>query len=256
MKPSDYSRYFIRLSYNGSNYNGWQNQSPGKGISIQSKIEEALSILCRKSTELTGCGRTDAGVHARDYFAHFDGPQSIDKSEWIMKLNKMLPKDIAIHDIMTVHPEAHARFDAISRSYEYHLHTQKSPFLPYSFYYTYGSLDHEILNSAAALLMEYKDFATFCKTHTDVKTTLCRITESRWEQTDDHKWIYQITADRFLRGMVRLIVGMCLNVSRGKISIEQVRKSLKEGTRTGQDWSVPAEGLFLCRIAYPYLDKI
>lgn len=253
MNSHETSRYFIKLAYQGTAYNGWQNQSPGKGLSIQSKLEEAVSILCRQSTAITGCGRTDAGVHASEYYAHFDGPSDLEIVECIMKLNKMLPPDIAIYDILTVHSDAHARFDAISRSYQYHLHTRKTPFLPYSYYYTYGNPDLEILNQSAALLMEFADFATFCKTHTDVKTTVCKISESRWEQISEYQWVYHITSDRFLRGMVRLIVGMCLNIQRGKISLQQARSAIDAGTRTGHDWSVPPEGLFLNRIVYSYL---
>ncbi len=246
------ARYFIRLSYCGTAYNGWQNQPHQGTITIQSVIENALSTFLRQKIDITGCGRTDKGVHARDYFAHFDIALLDEIPTLIFRLNKLLPEDIAVHDIIQVAEDAHARFDAISRSYEYHLHTEKSPFAIHSFYYTYDKPELEILNEVAELILKYDDFTTFCKFHTDVKTMNCRITESRWEQIGE-RYIYRIKADRFLRGMIRLIVGVCLQVSRGKLTIEEVKIALSEKRRTGYDWSVPASGLFLCDIRYPYI---
>jgi tRNA pseudouridine38-40 synthase len=164
----------------------------------------------------------------------------------------MLPPDISIHGILPVHDGAHARFDASSRSYEYHLHTLKDPFAVHSLYYTYGSPDIHILNEAAGLLLEYNDFATFCKYHADVKTTLCQINESYW-RLEGNNYVYRISADRFLRGMIRLVVGMCLQVERGKLTLDQVRLAMERGGRTGHDWSVSPNGLFLCDIRYPYI---
>lgn len=245
------ARYFIRLSYCGTSYNGWQNQPHEGTVTIQSTIEIALGKLLGAKTDITGCGRTDTGVHARDYMAHFDTDQTIEAETVIYRLNKMLPQDISIHEVKRVADSAHARFDALSRSYEYHLHTAKSPFAVHSFYYTYDKPDIEVLNEAAAIIMEYRDFSTFCKLHTDAKTMICHVTESYWIKNDD-QYIYRISADRFLRGMIRLIVGMCLNVARGKIRIEDVHQALKNKQRTGHDWSVPANGLILCDIRYPY----
>lgn len=247
-------RYFLELSYCGSKYNGWQSQAKSKAITIQTVLESALSTLLREEIPVTGCGRTDAGVHASHYFAHFDTDRLKEDVGIINKLNKILPPDIAIHNIHPVHNTAHARFDAISRSYKYHLHIHKSPFHPYSFYYRYEKPDLEILNNAASLLLKVKDFATFCKTHTDSKTTFCDIRESYWVKSVADEYTFNITGDRFLRGMVRLIVGMCLNVSRGKISIETAENAITKGIRTGQDWSAPPEGLFLCNIQYPYIN--
>jgi len=246
------ARYFIRLSYCGTAYNGWQNQPHAGTTTIQSVIENALFTFLRQKVDITGCGRTDKGVHARDYFAHFDIAPLDEIPTLIFRLNKLLPDDIAVHEIIEVAEDAHARFDATSRSYEYHLHTEKSPFSSHSFYYTYDKPDIEILNKVAQLILRYRDFTTFCKFHTDVKTMICHITESRWEKIGN-QYIYRIKADRFLRGMIRLIVGVCLQVSRGKLTIEEVKTAMSEKRRTGQDWSVPAEGLFLCDIKYPYL---
>ncbi|MBK9256437.1 MAG: tRNA pseudouridine(38-40) synthase TruA [Saprospiraceae bacterium] len=244
-------RYFIRLSYCGTHYNGWQNQKPGKGISVQKTIQDAISTLLRKETIITGCGRTDAGVHASDYKAHFDFEPEITNESFIHKLNKLLPPDIVVQALQEMPEGAHARFDAISRSYVYHMHTTKSAFRPFSFFYKYTKPDFIKLKAAAAIISDYNDFTTFCKTRTDTKTNLCRISESKWLQTSEHTWEYHITADRFLRGMVRLIVGMCLNVCREKLTIDDVKKALECKTRTGHDWSVPAEGLFLSDVAYP-----
>ena len=246
------ARYFIRLSYCGTAYNGWQNQPHAGTTTIQSVIENALFTFLRQKVDITGCGRTDKGVHARDYFAHFDIAPLGEIPTLIFRLNKLLPIDIVVHDIIQVTEDAHARFDATSRSYEYHLHTEKSPFDIHSFYYTYDTPNIEILNEVAELMLDHVDFTTFCKFHTDVKTMNCHITESRWEKIGN-QYIYRIKADRFLRGMIRLIVGVCLQVSRGKLTIEEVKTAMSEKRRTGQDWSVPAEGLFLCDIKYPYL---
>ncbi len=249
------SRYFIKLSYCGTAYNGWQSQ-PHKGTkTVQDAIEKALGTYLRQTIDITGCGRTDTGVHAKDYYAHFDSETVGDIDTLIYRVNKILPNDIAIHDIIKVHDAAHARFDASSRSYQYHLHTSKSPFADRSYYYFYDQPNVEILNDAASILLEYTDFTTFCKVNSDVHTMNCDIKECYWEQHGEH-FTFHITADRFLRGMIRLIVGMCLQVSRGKLTIDEVRKALEEKRRIGQDWSVPAIGLVLCDIKYPYLNDL
>lgn len=246
-------RYFIRLSYRGTAYNGWQSQTDGHSVTVQQVIQKALSSLTGNDILMTGCGRTDTGVHARGYYAHFDSESLPDPATVVYKLNRMLPDDIAIHAIVRVHDGAHARFDAVSRSYQYHLHTAKSPFMHESWSYPYRHPDPGKLNKAAAIVKEYTDFATFCKSKTDVRTTTCHLTESYWISQDD-ACVYRITADRFLRGMIRLIVGMSLNFERGKLSESDIRNALESGVRTGHDWSVPPEGLMLCDIQYPYLD--
>ncbi len=216
-------------------------------------IEKALSTYLQKTIEIVGCGRTDTGVHAKNYFAHFDvNYELMDIPLLLYRINKMLPGDICFHDIIKVQSDAHARFDAVQRSYEYHLHTVKSPFLTHSYFYPFGISDIGILNDAAAIILEYGDFSTFCKTRTDVKTMDCKVSESFWYQ-NGNQFIYKITADRFLRGMIRLIVGMSLNISKGKLSTDEVRKAIEEKRRTGHDWSAPAIGLFLCNIRYPYI---
>lgn len=246
-------RYFIRLSYCGTTYNGWQNQPHAGTVTVQDTLEKAVSTYLRKKIELTGCGRTDTGVHARDYYAHFDITDRIgDGGLFIHRINKILPSDIAVHEVFGVGDDVHARFDAVSRSYEYHLHTFKSPFLSQSMYYPYEIQDFELLNQAAQIIIEFQDFTTFCKLHSDVKTMNCRITESFWVKNES-TYTYKITSDRFLRGMIRLIVGMCLNVSSGKLILQDVRSALIEKRRTGHDWSVPAVGLILCDIKYPFL---
>ncbi len=220
---------------------------------MQSVVEKVLATYLQIPIPIVGCGRTDAGVHARDFFAHFDISDGLsDIPTLIFRINKMLPFDIAIHDIIPVHDDAHARFDAISRSYEYCIHTVKAPFLTQSYYYPSGILDLDLLNETAELIKEFTDFSTFCKSKTDVKTMNCKIFESKWCH-NGHQYVYRITADRFLRGMIRLIVGMSLNVAKGKLSTDDIRKAIEEKRRTGHDLSVPAVGLFLCDIRYSYI---
>lgn len=243
------ARYFIRLSYCGTAYNGWQSQPHVGTTTVQGTVESVLSTLLQEQVNIVGCGRTDTGVHAKNYFAHVDIIKPMDGTNLVYRANKLLPEDIAIHEIIAVSDMAHARFDAISRSYEYHLHTAKSPFEPFSYYYYYDKPNLEKLNEAAQLLLEYVDFTTFCKLHSDVNTMYCKLTESQWIQEGD-TYIYKVTSDRFLRGMIRLIVGMCLQVSRGKLTLEAVKHAMDHQNRLTQDWSVPAIGLVLCDIRY------
>lgn len=248
------ARYFIKLSYCGTAYNGWQKQPHKNTSTVQGTLEDSLFTYLRSKIELTGCGRTDTGVHAMDYYAHFDFQTLEDVKSIIFRLNKILPSDISIQDIISMHDDAHARFDAVSRSYQYHLHTFKSPFADRSFYYHYGVPDLDMLNEAAALILKYVDFTTFCKANTDVNTMFCKITESYWEQHGEH-YVYKVTADRFLRGMIRLIVGMCLQVARKKLTLTDVAQALESKQRLNLDWSVPAIGLTLYDIKYPYLES-
>lgn len=243
------ARYFIHLSYCGTAYNGWQNQPHSGTKTIQGTIESVLSLLLRSEISIVGCGRTDTGVHASGYVAHLDTETIFDPEQLIYRANKLLPSDIAIHHIYPVDRSMHARFGAVSRSYQYHLHVVKSPFLPFSYYYVYEKPDISKLNEAASLLLAYKEFFPFCKLHSDVKTMVCHLKESYWIQEGDN-YIYKVTSDRFLRGMIRLIVGMCLQVSRGQLSIDDVKLSLDTQARLHQDWSVPAIGLMLYDIRY------
>ena len=242
-------RYFIYLAYNGTNYCGWQNQP--NGISVQQKIEEALHTLLRKPISITGAGRTDAGVHARMMVAHFDWEaESIDLSALAKKLNSLLPADISILKILPVLPEAHARFDAISRTYKYYVSNEKDPFI-YPFYYRITSLpDFGKMNEAAAILPEYNDFTSFSKLHTDVMTNNCRIIQAGWKQ-ENACWVFTIKADRFLRNMVRAIVGTLLDVGRGKLSLDGFRQVIESKDRGKAGTSVPGNALFLVDIEYP-----
>lgn len=245
-------RFFIDLSYCGSRFNGWQNQKHQKNSRcIQDTLETAFSTLTRIKHEITGCGRTDTGVHAKNYIAHTDSETDLSDPQFIYKVNQFLPEDIVVHQIFRVRDEAHARFDAVSRSYTYHLHLNKDPFPQLSFQYPYGRPDLQVLQLAAGILLLYEDFFPFCKTKTDVKTTKCKVSKAQWIQQAPDKFTFSITADRFLRGMVRLVVGMCLDVSRGRLTLEDVSDALRNQTRLHRHWSVPAIGLILENIRYP-----
>ncbi len=245
-------RYFARIAYNGTNYSGWQRQP--REMSVQQQIEESLSLILRTEITITGCGRTDTGVHASDYILHFDYDENFPKG-FIRRLNKVLPKDIVFYDIFEVAADAHARFDASSRSYEYHIDFRKNPFHQNTIYfYPYVQKPHfEKMNEAAQLLLQYKEFSPFCKTNSDAKTMKCDIQFSRWEKINDYHWIYHVSANRFLRGMVRLIVGMCLNVGTDKLMLKEVQEALDEQKPLKKSFSVSPEGLFLSQIKYPYL---
>jgi len=243
------NRYFIYLAYDGANYCGWQNQP--NGISVQQKIEEALQVLLRKPLAITGAGRTDAGVHARLMVAHFDWEEEFAGLLLLTeKLNCLLPSDIAIKKILPVLPESHARFDALSRTYKYYICTEKNPFtFPFSYRIT-SPLDFGKMNEAAAVLPEYTDFTSFSKSHTDVKTYNCRIMQAGWTQ-EEIGWVFTIQADRFLRGMVRAIVGTLLEVGRGKLSLDGFRQVIESKNRETAGMSVPGKALFLTNIEYP-----
>ena len=245
-------RYFTTLAYRGTNYIGWQVQP--EQMSVQGTLEEGFGTILNQPIELTGCGRTDTGVHAKHYIAHLDINGALPEN-FLFRLNKYLPKDIAVFNLFPVHPEAHARFDAYSRSYEYHLTSQKDPFsTDLAFHYNLASIiNPEALQAAARLLLDYREFYPFCKSNNDAKTMICELQESTWE-INGHRMVFHIRANRFLRGMVRLIVGMCLNVGLGKLSIEEVKKAMENQDRLTQSWSVPPQGLYLKDIRYPYLD--
>lgn len=242
-------RYFIYLSYNGKNFSGWQIQP--NGITIQQCVEEALSILLRQSVSIVGAGRTDAGVHARMMVAHFDWCGEIADLHFLSeKLNRLLPKDIAISKIIPVCLDAHARFDAISRTYKYYITTQKNPF-EYDFVYKLsGVLNVDAMNEACKVLFEYTDFTSFSKLHTDVKTNNCRIMYAQWVKESEN-WVFTIQADRFLRNMVRAIVGTLLEVGRGKLSVDGFRKVIEAKNRCSAGTSVPGHALYLVDITYP-----
>lgn len=242
------NRYFIYLSYNGANYCGWQIQP--NGVSVQETIEKALFTLLRTPTQIVGAGRTDAGVHARMMAAHFDSEERIPDTAFLTeKLNRILPKDIAIYDIHKVASDAHARFDATSRLYRYYITTEKDPFLYPFKYKVHGEIDINAMNSCADILFEYSDFTSFSKLHTDVKTNNCKIMTAHWEKSGND-YIFTIKADRFLRNMVRSIVGTLLEAGRGKLSPEGMRKIIEVKDRGAAGTSVPGQALFLEEITY------
>lgn len=242
-------RYFIYLSYDGTAYHGWQIQPNGN--SIQAELQRALSTLLRREVEVVGAGRTDAGVHALEAVAHFDNPQPLDTARMADKLNRLLPPDIAIARLTPVAPEAHARFSATSRSYNYYLVTAKDPFRRRSACRIHHKLDFDAMNKAADLLREYTDFTSFSKLHTDVKTNNCKVAHARWTQLEPGLWMFNIQADRFLRNMVRAIVGTLIEVGRGKIDIPRFRQIIESKDRCAAGTSAPAEGLFLAQVKYP-----
>jgi tRNA pseudouridine38-40 synthase len=236
------------LSYKGTNYHGWQVQP--NADTVQANIEKALTLLLRQPMQIVGAGRTDAGVHAQEMFAHFDVPQAIDTKALTYKLNAFLPKDIAIHDILPVKESAHARFDATARSYKYFINRNKNPFLTETSWYLAKDLDVNAMNEAAKILLQYDDFKSFSKTHTDVKTFICDVREAYWEQSNG-QLIFNITADRFLRNMVRAIVGTLVDVGLHKLSKQDFINIIEAKDRQKAGFSVPAQGLFLTKIEYP-----
>lgn len=243
-------RYFIFLQYKGTAYHGWQIQP--NAVTVQQVLEEKLFILLKNKIETTGAGRTDTGVHAREFAAHFDLENPlIDKEHFLYKINSLLPYDISAYDIREVNNQANTRFDAISRTYEYHLTTVKDPFLTeYAYLFPWG-LDIEKMNEASSKLFLYNDFTSFSKLHTDVKTNNCRIFYAQWVQ-NNNRLVFTITADRFLRNMVRAIVGTLIEVGKNKISIDEFCQIIERKNRCLAGMSVPAHGLYLTKIEYPH----
>ena len=247
-------RYFITFSYDGGRYHGWQIQP--NGDSVQARLQEALSTLLRQEIGVTGAGRTDAGVHARMMVAHFDtdatfeAEAGINCEQLVYKLNRLLPYDIAVQKVEPVDDEMHARFSATSRTYHYYIHTRKDPFLRAYSCELHYPLDFHKMNEAGLLLMGYEDFGAFCKAGADVKTTLCRVTEARWIQTSPQTWYFRITANRFLRNMVRAVVGTMIDVGRGRLSLADFCKVVEGKKRTEAGESMPGNALFLEEIVY------
>ncbi|MGB8706276.1 MAG: tRNA pseudouridine(38-40) synthase TruA [Gillisia sp.] len=241
-------RYFVELAYNGKQYHGWQNQPDA--ISVQEVVEKVLRTVFQKKISVTGAGRTDSGVHASQYFAHFDTEEIEDFEKFIFKLNSILPEDIAVFNIFMVCEDAHARFDASARSYEYHVVQHKDPFKTETAYYVKNELDMEKMNRAATQLLGFSDFKCFSKSRTDVRTYNCKISSARWERRGN-ELVFCITADRFLRNMVRAIVGTLLEIGLGKMEENELQQIIKSRDRQKAGTSVPAKGLFLTRIEYP-----
>lgn len=251
-------RYFIQLSYDGTGYHGWQVQP--NGVSVQEVLQKALSTLLRQPTEVTGAGRTDAGVHASMMVAHFDWPAAhegegceelpLDCTQLTYKLNRLLPPDVAVQAVRPVGPEMHARFSATRRTYHYYIHTRKDPFLRGYSWQVNVPLDFALMNEAAQVLLEYSDFTSFSKTGTDVKTNICQLTEARWEQLKPGEWRFTVSANRFLRNMVRAIVGTLVEVGRHRMTISQMRHAIEAKDRQRAGESVPGHALYLTNIEY------
>ena len=258
-------RYFIELSYDGTAYHGWQIQPNGN--SVQETLQKALSMLLREDVQVTGAGRTDAGVHAAKMVAHMDlkdplptppvrvgGVKQSELDYLTYRLNGVLPDDIAVHKIYEVLDDAHARFSARARTYYYYVHTRKSPFLRDRSWRLVSMPDFEAMNRAASILLEYEDFTSFSKVNTDTKTNICHVSSARWVQLSDHEWRFEITADRFLRNMVRAIVGTLMEVGRGTLTLDGFREVIEQKNRSAAGDSVPARGLFLVDVEYKLTD--
>lgn len=244
------SRYCIHLAYNGTNYCGWQTQPDVP--SVQLTIEQALSTLLRQKVAIVGCGRTDTGVHASDFYAHFDADMTMSVDQLTFKLNSFLPPDIRIYRIMEVADNFHARFDATSRTYQYHVSDKRLPFHQGLYSRIYFSPDIDKMNEAAKVLMEYEDFTSFAKLHTQVKTNICHLYEAHWDRVGE-ELVFTIKANRFLRNMVRAVTGTLLDVGRGSLSIEGLREIVEKKDRCAAGTSMPPMGLFLTKVEYPNL---
>jgi tRNA pseudouridine38-40 synthase len=253
---SEKQRYFIELAYDGTNYHGWQIQK--NAVSVQEILNEKLSVILRQPIETTGCGRTDTGVHAREFFAHFDleketidhGPWTMDNNENIIRsTNAILPKDISVKRLFPVDEKAHARFDATLRTYEYHIHFNKDPFKNGYSWELRDRPDIDLMNQAAKIMMEYTDFSCFSKSNTQVKTNICKISAAEWVVNGD-AIVFKISADRFLRNMVRAIVGTLMLVGKKEIEPGEVRNIIESKNRSNAGTSVPACGLYLTEVKY------
>lgn len=244
-------RYFLELAFNGSKYHGWQIQK--NAVSVQEILNKALSTLLRQSIETVGCGRTDTGVHATQLYAHFDTSEEIDTREgrFNFRLNSMLPYDMTVKRSIKVAPDAHARFDAIRRAYQYHVHFCKDPFRHERSWLLRNRPDMELMNQAAQILLEYRDFSCFSRSNTQTFTNNCVINLAQWVEVENGM-VFHISADRFLRNMVRAIVGTLMDVGKRKIKPEDIRQIIESKNRSNAGASVPACGLYLTEVIYPY----
>jgi len=248
------ARYFIEVSYKGTRYAGFQVQDDV--LTIQSEVEKALAVYFRQPVELTGSSRTDSGVHAKQNFFQFDA-EFVVPDRAIYNLNAILPGDIAIHSIRKMGDNAHCRFDAIAREYEYTIYRSKDPFIADRAYFFPYTVDEGLLQEAAAVIKEYTDFTSFSKRNTQVRTFNCSIIYSEWERRGD-SLVYRVKANRFLRGMVRGLTGTMLRVGRGKMNMDDLRRVIEAKDCTGADFSVPGHGLLLVKVEYPagYFEKV
>lgn len=262
-------RYFLKFAYNGEKYHGWQTQP--NAISVQEKIEEALSIVLRLPISVVGAGRTDAGVHAREMFAHFDFQYPIeDKHRLLLSINRLIGKDIAVYDIISVSNDAHARFDASERTYKYFVTYRKTPFLYPFCWHSPSHLNIDKMNEAASILLQVKDFTSFAKLHSDTKTNICDVRLAKWDNISNganiadsqclfpdlisEGIVFTISADRFLRNMVRAIVGTLVDIGRNKLTVLEFCRIIEEKDRRSAGTSMPPQGLFLWQVKYPYID--
>jgi len=244
-------RFFLEISFVGTHYKGWQIQPRAK--TVQAEINKAIATLLSQDIKTVGCGRTDTGVHAKQFFLHFDCGKKPGE-HFIYKLNRILPNDIAAKNLIPVEPTARSRQDAIRRTYEYHIHLKKDPFLErFSYYFPYGKPDLLLLLEAAQLLKTYKDFKPLSKTDTQEKTTICNIYRADWKKLDENNLHFAITADHFLRGMVRQIVGAMLMIATGKMTVEEFSAVMKKKDKFKYVIAVPGCGLSLIEVKYPYL---
>lgn len=241
-------RYFITLSYDGTNYHGWQVQ-PGAD-SVQARLNDALSKLLGGNVECVGAGRTDAGVHASMMVAHFDTERELDCEQFAFRMNRIVPRDIAVQKVEKVGDEMHARFSATSRTYNYYVYTRKNPYRRHYAVQLHFEPDYAAMNDAASVLLETEDFTSFSKVNNDQKTNICNVTRAEWVQVEDDLWRFEITANRFLRNMVRAVVGTLLEVGRGKMSKEEFCRVISQKDRCSAGESVPGNALFLVDIKY------
>lgn len=257
-----FHRYFIKISFDGTLYNGWQVQK-NSSKTVQQKINDGLSKLLNEKIEVQGCCRTDAGVHAKELFAHFDSKKDFSvqnlksKQTWLHKFNSMLPFDISIDELFSADNNANARFDATARTYQYFIHQKRNPFLINRSYYYYSELNIKLMNKAAKLLMKYEDFSAFSKVNTQVKTNKCRIYKAKWEKyfqdgiSNSNQLVFTIRADRFLRGMVRMIIGTMMLLGKNKITLEDFKIIIESKDCRNAGALVPACGLYLTKVEYP-----
>lgn len=241
-------RYFITFAYDGTAYHGWQIQPNGN--SVQEELQKALSTILRENIEVVGAGRTDAGVHARRMTAHFETEANFDYAQLAYKLNRLVPRDISVYDVYPVDADMHARFSATLRTYHYYIHTRKNPFLRHYSCELHYQLDFDLMNQAAARLLAVDDFGAFCKAHADVKTTLCNVTEAVWVRDADDVWHFRISANRFLRNMVRAVVGTLIEVGRHRMTLQQFDDVIASGSRSKAGESMPGNALFLEDVKY------
>ncbi|WP_202923778.1 tRNA pseudouridine(38-40) synthase TruA [Pontibacter fetidus] len=241
-------RYFLEIAYDGTRFHGWQVQP--NAISVQEVLDDCLSKILRETINTTGSGRTDTGVHASQQFVHFDAAQHLDPQHIVYRLNRILPDDISAYSLHLVPHEAHARYDAFARTYHYHITLRKDPFKRYYAWYHSKPLDVELMNEAATILLKYEDFTTFSKVKGDTKHYRCNMYEAYWEQKG-HELIFTIRANRFLRGMVRLIVGALADVGRGKLTIADFENIIASQDRSQASGAAPSEGLYLAKVEYP-----